>query len=257
MSEQRSASSNFCRDLLIDLHRRPGWERDEWRTEIFSIYAKMRARSRQGPYEMQCGDISLIVMPGVYAPRFFTDSLWFASQLPAIVGKESLLEIGTGTGVIAIACARRGSSVVATDINGDAVNNAKLNVARSGLSMDIYGGNVYSGIPVGRLFDYIFWSHPFNNCDAPVHDPLLMSGMDHGYSALKEYFHSAGSHLSPIGRVLLGTGDSADLGTVFEIADQYGYARNLLRSATMPLQEDGQTLVTYFLYEFSPYLSVI
>jgi hypothetical protein len=143
--------------------------------------------------------------------------------------------------------ARCGSSVVATDINGDAVNNARLNVARAGLSMDIYGGSVYSGIPEGRLFDYIFWSHPFNNCDAPVHDPLHMSGMDHGYSALKEYFHSAGSYLTPTGRVLLGTGDSADLGTVFEIADQHKYARNLLRSATMPLQEDGQTLITYFL----------
>ncbi len=67
-----------------------------WLNGIFEIYRRMREKSNFGPYLVQFDDIAITVLPNVYAPGFFTDSSWFAHQLPDIVGGRSLLEIGTG-----------------------------------------------------------------------------------------------------------------------------------------------------------------
>jgi 16S rRNA G1207 methylase RsmC len=210
----------------------------------------MKAKAHGYLYEIQCEGVALTVLPNVYAPGFFTDSLWFAQRLPQIVGTKSLLEIGTGTGVVAIFCARNGSRVVATDINPDAVQNARLNVMRHNLGISVREGNLFEPIKPYEKFDYIFWAHPFNNWKTPVRDMLLRSGRDYNYEGLRGYITGAKNHLAPKGKLLLGTGDSADLKTVSAIAARNGYRPRLLNDVKMPLEEGGSLLIRYLLYEF-------
>lgn len=224
-------------------------EREQWHQGIFALYAKMRARSSRGQYELNCGDLTLTVLPNVYAPRIFTDSLWFAHQLPRTVGKGSLLEIGTGTGIIAIECAMRGARAVATDCNPDAVRNTRLNVARHNLEISVRCGNLYDPIAYDEKFDFIFWAHPFNNWETPVEDMLLRSGMDYRYAALRGYFKGARQHLSAQGKLLLGTADSADLKTVSKLAAENGYRIVVINKVNLPFEEDGVKRVTYLLCE--------
>lgn len=226
-------------------------EKERWRSVIFGIYHKMRATRE--PYEIQCGDLSLTVLPNVYAPKFFTDSLWFAQQLPDIVGKKSLLEIGTGTGIIAIFCARNGAHIVATDINPDALKNARINAARHHLAISVREGSLYEPIEPDEKFDFIFWAHPFNNWETPVDDMLLRSGMDYHYEGLKGYIAGAKNHLDHNSKLLLGTGDSADLKTIASVAKENGYSLKLLRETDMSLEEEGNNMIKYLLYEFAPY----
>jgi SAM-dependent methyltransferase len=222
-----------------------------WRNAILNIYERMREKARLGPYDLQCDTIALTVLPNVYAPRFFTDSLWFAQHIPEVVGRGSLLEVGTGVGLIAIACARNGARVVATDINPDAAANARLNIARHHLDIRVIGGNLFDEVARNEKFDYIFWAHPFNNWEAPVLDMLLRSGMDYHYEGLRGYVAGAHRHLTPNGKLLLGTGDSADLGTVSRIAAEHGFQLELLNEAQMPLEEQGDLLIRYLIYEFA------
>ncbi len=225
-------------------------ERETWQSAVWSIYEKMKAKANGSSYETHCDGIALTVLPNVYAPRCFTDSLWFARQLRQIVGTGSLLEIGTGTGVIAIFCARNGARVVATDVNSDAVQNARLNVTRHNLGISVREGNLFEPIKPNEKVDYIFWAHPFNNWETPVRDMLLRSGMDYNYEGLRGYIAEARNHLGPHGKLLLGTGDSADLETVSAIAARNGYRPKLLNEARMPLEEGGSLLIRYLLYEF-------
>jgi release factor glutamine methyltransferase len=222
-------------------------ELPRWRNRIFEIYTRMRVLS---PYTLECDGVKLTVLPNVYAPHFFTDSEWFASKVAEITGSQSLLEIGTGTGIIALCCGRNGGHVVATDVNPAAVENAKLNAKNVGLPINVREGDMYSPIQADERFDFIFWAHPFNNWPEPVSDMLLRSGMDYRYEGLKAYIAGAHDHLAKNGRLLLGTGDSADLKTIYDSAKKHGYRPKVLKEVEMPLAIWGDEKIRYMLLEF-------
>jgi len=228
------------------------FEKAKWRSAIMGIYKRMRAQAENGPHDVVFGNITLTVLPNVYAPLSFTDTRWFAEQLRDIVGRKSLLEIGTGTGAIAILCAQNGSCVVATDINPDAVKNAKCNIERHHLNISVREGDLYEPITKNEKFDFIFWAHPFNNWETPVEDMLLRSGLDYQYESLKGYIRGAKEHLSTNGKLLIGTGDTADLQSIAETATEAGYSLKLLKEITMPLTEGSEAVITDLIYEFIP-----
>lgn len=227
-------------------------ERKEWRAGLMDIYARMRERAKSGPYEIEMGGVVFKVLPEVYAPTAFTDTLWFAEKIREIVGTKSLLEIGTGTGAISVFAALNGAKVVATDINPAAVENARANAEKHKVNISVRQGNLYEPLQPDEKFDFIFWAHPFNNWEEPVDDMLLISGMDYQYQALKGYIEGAKAHLSECGKLLLGTGDTADLQMILDTAEVNGYSLNLLKEITMPLEEDGEAVITDLLYEFVP-----
>jgi predicted nicotinamide N-methyase len=61
----------------------------------------------------------LIVRPTVFHPRYFISSRRFAEFIDTLnLGGKRVLDVGTGTGILAIAAARAGAeTVIATDIN--------------------------------------------------------------------------------------------------------------------------------------------
>jgi len=211
----------------------------------------MNATARGGPYDIQFSGIRLTVYPGVYAPGFFTDTMWFSSVLPGLVRGKSLLEIGTGTGVIAIVCALGGANVIATDNNPEAVRNARINAERCMLHIPVREGHLYQPISSRERFDFIFWAHPFNNWPCPVHNHLLQSGLDYHYNSLKGYIKGASNHLACGGRLLLGTGDSADLTSIEQIVREFRYLPVVLLTKTMALESGGKP-ITYILLELVP-----
>jgi release factor glutamine methyltransferase len=228
-------------------------EREHWLDNIYSIYDRMKAKAINGPYETHC-HVPLCVYPCVYSPDFFTDSFWFSQHLPNIIGKgSSVLEIGTGTGIIGIMLARSGASVLATDINHAAVDNARLNVARHNLEnvMSVRWGHLFEVLRIDERFDYIFWAHPFNNWPVPVGDMLLRSGMDHNYNDFREYVTCARNYLMPGGKLLLGTGDSADLGSIWDIAVKNRYQMIPIKQEKVPLEEGQPLTIEYRIYEFN------
>jgi len=66
-----------------------------------------------------CLDIlgkNIPVLPGVFSAKY-PDAMWFAKTIPPMVGNRSFLEIGTGTGMVALFVGQRGSKkIVTTDI---------------------------------------------------------------------------------------------------------------------------------------------
>lgn len=224
-------------------------EKDEWRQAVLGVFKKIKEHKE--PYEVALGDITLTVFPNVFSPKYFTDSLWFAEQLPEIVGRDSLLEIGTGTGIIALFCALHGARVVTTDINPDAVKNAQFNFERYHLNIPAYLGNVYEPLTENQKFDFIFWNHPFNNWETPVEETLLLAGLDHNYEATSAYISGAKRHLTERGRLLLGTGNNADIATLRTLAETNGYTLELLKEGVLPLEEGG-VINSYLIYEFLP-----
>ena len=163
---------------------------------------------------------------------------------------KSLLEIGTGTGIVALFSALNGANVSATDINCDAIKNAEYNFKKHEVKVKTYCGDTYNPVPIDIKYDFIFWNHPFNKGDDPDEEVLLKAGFDFEYKSLKKYISEAKRHLKPDGRLLLGTGNHALITEINNIADRNGYKLKLLEKAEFPISDGSKISNDYRIYEF-------
>ncbi|SJM51468.1 probable transferase [Actinomycetales bacterium JB111] len=72
---------------------------------------------------------------------------------------ERVLDVGTGSGYLAVRAAGRGARVVATDINPRALHLTSIGAALSGVQLDLRRGSLLE--PVNGLFDRIVSNPPF------------------------------------------------------------------------------------------------
>ena len=165
----------------------------------------------------------LQIFPQVFSPKLFSESVWFGKQLTPLCQGKKLLEVGTGTGIIAIMCAQAGARVTATDINPEAVRNAQENFQTYNVEGQVYYADVYTGLPEDKKYDIIFWNHPFNLSTEPEKKDLLKSIFDYRYKALEQYVAQARNYLTQNGRLLLGTGNLADFKQLERIAQRHNY----------------------------------
>ena len=220
----------------------------DWEQEVRDVFTKIKSHKER--YSLDINGIEVHVFPNVFSPAYFTDSKWFAETIPKIVGQHSLLEIGTGTGIVALFTALNGADVSATDINPDAVENARYNFEKHGIDAKTYCGDMYEPLPKNARFDFIFWNHPFNRGDDPNEEILLQSGFDFQYASLEKYIGEAHRYLNPNGRLLLGTGNFALLSEVEQIAAKHNYKMLLLEKVKIPLAADSSIDNDYRIYEF-------
>ena len=100
--------------------------------------------------------ISLHTSNEVYKPA--EDSWLLSRSLPPLSG--TVLEIGTGAGLIAVSLALTKSKVTATDLNPKAIDLAKINAQNNNVKIEFLVGNQFEPVP-GRKFDYIVCNPPY------------------------------------------------------------------------------------------------
>lgn len=224
--------------------------RQRWQAEVRRLIALMA--THQSSYACSCAGVDITILPQVFSPAYFTDSEWFATEIAAVSAGRSLLDIGTGTGIVALLAAREGATVTATDINPLAVENARLNFSAHKVSIQALQGDVYKALPAGAMFDVIFWNHPFNLGTDPNEDLLSLCGFDYEYRGLRQYIEGAERHLAPGGRLLLGTSTFAELHRIVEFAAGVGLHLRILKRKQTPLQWQGTALTELRIVEFTP-----
>ncbi len=132
---------------------------------------------------------------------------------------RSILDIGTGSGCIAIACAVHFPQAVvdAVDLSPEALAVAARNVERHGLKsrLRLHQGDVFDPL-AGRQYDLIVANPPYVS-DAEMsalpteyrHEPelALRAGAD-GLDVVRRILRGAESHLAPGGVLVVEVGDS-------------------------------------------------
>ena len=110
----------------------------------------------------QYGKLTIELHPEVYDPAEDTFLLIDAIDIKKY---ESVLEIGTGCGIIALECARIGANVICTDINPYAVGLTKrnylINKALMTGSFEIRKGDLFIPIHEREIFDVIIFNPPY------------------------------------------------------------------------------------------------
>ncbi|CAM5309967.1 HemK2/MTQ2 family protein methyltransferase [Streptomyces purpurascens] len=98
--------------------------------------------------------------PGVYAPQEDTELLAGALSDESLPSGAKVLDVGTGTGALALEAARRGLRVTAVDVSRGAVWATRLNARLAGLSLRIRHGNLFDPVR-GESFDLILANPPY------------------------------------------------------------------------------------------------
>ena len=127
-------------------------------------YRLFRAQHSDSPAIERIDDMALVVLPGVLNPRLMRSGAFFASRLGAdvITPGAHVLDMGTGSGVCAIAAARRAGRVVAVDINPVAVRCTRINALLNSVDdrIEVLPGDLFA--PVGdQRFDLVLFNPPF------------------------------------------------------------------------------------------------
>lgn len=202
---------------------------------------KLCAVAEPTPFSLDGMD--LVAFPEVFSPLVSNDTAWFCTQLPQLCTGQDVLEIGAGTGVLALAAAKNGARrVVATDINREAVRNIRENQARAGLHFPVYEGSLFAALPIPQKFDVIFWNHPFQKTETEPDNSIEASVSDFQYRHLRAYFREGFHYLSEQGNLLLCTGNLAEcLPDILALAEEENVRLELL-TATRISSFKGATL---------------
>lgn len=136
--------------------------------------------------------------PEVYPPS--DDSILLIESLD-VIPREKVLEVGCGSGVVSIHCAKNGCYVTAVDVNPRAVELAKRNSVANGTDIRVLESDVYGN--VDGVFDTIVFNLPYLPVDEEGLLAKAWSGGPDGLGPLPRLLEGAPDHLIPGGRVVV------------------------------------------------------
>ncbi|MDO5852934.1 MAG: methyltransferase [Thermoplasmata archaeon] len=136
--------------------------------------------------------------PEVYPPS--DDSRLLIESLEVRPG-EKVLEVGCGSGVVSIHCAKAKCFVTAGDINLRAVELTRRNARRNRVRIDVVETDVYSGVN-GR-FDTVVFNLPYLPVDEEGLLAKAWSGGPDGLGPLPELLSGSADHLEEGGRIVI------------------------------------------------------
>jgi len=151
-----------------------------------------------------------------------------------------ILDLCTGSGCVAVALAKNlpGAAVVATDVSPEALEVARTNAARHGVSVDFREGDLFGALRDEErgAFDFIVSNPPYipdvEWAEVPAnvknHEPelALRGGVD-GFALVRPILRQGAAWLKPEGVLMVETAASGAQGAlkIAEDADCYAEGR--------------------------------
>ncbi|MHA1277689.1 MAG: HemK2/MTQ2 family protein methyltransferase [Candidatus Helarchaeota archaeon] len=174
---------------------------------IFSFFKKFKGKI-------------LYFSPEVFNPQFFVVSTSFFAQHLYIPNDATVLDMGTGSGVLGILAAQRAKSVTATDINPYAIRNAIINVKINKLQTKIKlkRGNLFR--PITEKFDVILFNPPYYPVKPKTYLEMAWC-CGENYQIIRAFLSQAGKYLTERGFIQISVSSYMDLNFIKKLFKKY------------------------------------
>ena len=179
--------------------------------------------------------------PEVYNPE--EDSYLLLSVVDVAEG-DRFLEIGSGSGLIAVHAAKAGAVVTATDINPHAIACTRRNALKNGVRVEVVESDLFEKVP--GLFDTIVFNPPYLAVEESSTGWIekSWSGGADGSEVVGPFLREAWRHLAPDGKVYTILSSLSSLRTILRTAREH-------YTSTM-LEERRMFFESIFAYKFEP-----
>ncbi|NLE03808.1 MAG: methyltransferase [Crenarchaeota archaeon] len=173
------------------------------------------------------------VFPDVYLPA--EDSFFFAEKLSLLDNFASVLDMGTGSGILAIVAAKKSRNVVAIDLNPFAIRCANNNAKKNGVNDKIqcFQGDLFSALNENVTFDLILFNSPYLPSEESETNFWLgrsWAGGINGRNVIDKFILNVSSYLKKTGQILLLQSTLSNVDQTMEIFSTKGFEAQILDS---------------------------
>lgn len=165
--------------------------------------------------------IEIETQPGVYEPA--EDSMLMIEALD-IHPSEEVLEVGCGTGMVALHCAKAGAVVTASDVSNKAIECARSNAERNNLDITLIESDLLERLE--GEFEVIIFNPPYLPEDDP-NDPCWTGGVS-GVEMTLIFLEQSRARLAPGGRIYTIVSTISDSQKFEMAAEEMGFGYDVV-----------------------------
>ena len=185
--------------------------------------AKMKTSAKQ--YAMNHKGKNVIIQPKVFPP--YLDSFLLIESM-AIKENDLVLDVCSGTGIVALFACDKAKRVIATDISPYAVKNINENIKLHALhhKMEAIETDLFP-TEINTKFDVITINPPYTDHKANTIEEK--SVWDENNQTIKNFFKALDSFIANNGRVYLSWADFADINLIENLCSKHSYNYKIIQ----------------------------
>ena len=147
--------------------------------------------------------IKIRVFENVYHP---SDDSYLLLSAIKIDGRKKALDMGCGSGIIALHMAKSGNDVVAADISKPAIKNTIFNAGLNNLKIDTIQSNLFKNIK--EKYDIIVFNPPYL---PTINEDISWDGGIKGLNIIQPFLETAKKHLFKNGVIYIVISNLTDM----------------------------------------------
>lgn len=165
--------------------------------------------------------LKICIFPSVFYPGFLYSTKFLLRHIQQYdLNQKSILELGAGSGLIALWVCRSGANVTATDINPKAIESIEESMVLNHLQLITIVSDLFDNIP-NQTFDFIIINPPFYPVDPKNHaEQAFFGGSDFEY--FRKLFHQLHMYMVTHSLVFMVLSTGCDLDKIRLLAEAEG-----------------------------------
>lgn len=196
----------------------------------------MKSLRKQASY----GDLVFQIFEEVYEPA--EDTFLTADYLAQNVKEtDTVLDMGTGCGILAVIAGKKALRVIATDLNPHAIECARLNAKTNDVlsKVDMRSGDLFDPIQKTEKFDLIIFNAPYLPSEPHEEETWIgraWAGGASGRQVIDKFIDEVPHYLKENGRILLAQSTLANADETIAKFSKAGFEASIVAEKKFPFE---------------------